>query len=46
MPINHDVIATFTVVFSVNNLSNDVLMSLSILDDFVKHFSIFAPFAI
>jgi hypothetical protein len=43
MHINKYVIALFTVVFSVNNLSNDVLTSISVLDHLVTHFSVFVP---
>jgi hypothetical protein len=43
MPINRHVIVSLTVVFSVNNLSNDVRTSISVPDHLVKHFSVFVP---
>jgi hypothetical protein len=43
MHINTYAIALFTVIFSVNTLSNDVLTSISVLDHVVTHFPVFVP---
>jgi hypothetical protein len=43
MHINTSVIALFTVIFSLINLSNDVPASISVPDYLVKHFSVVVP---